>query len=346
MSEDVVRTLLNALQAPSVLIGPSERIEVMNAAAIRLFGADGTSRHYITALRQPAVLDAIEDALRLGQGRMARYLGREGRRDTTWRVVAAPVALDEGAPSALVTFEDITDVEAAEQSRRDFVANVSHELRTPLTSLLGFVETLNGPARDDAAARDRFLGIMAKEARRMEQLVADLLSLSRVEQEERIRPTQAVDLKELCREVLASLEPTARKAEVRLEADLPDSDVVVAGDRAQLRQVLSNLIENAIKYGGKGPVEVRLSAPGVEPALRTIGVTLTVADHGEGIAAHHLPRLTERFYRVDSHRSREVGGTGLGLAIVKHIVNRHRGRLRVESEIGKGSQFSVVLPLS
>jgi two-component system phosphate regulon sensor histidine kinase PhoR len=250
-----------------------------------------------------------------------------------------------GERHVLVTFVDITAVEEAGQIRRDFVANVSHELRTPLTAFLGFVETLRGPARDDPAARDRFLAILAREASRMAQLVGDLLSLSRVEADERRRPTERVDLRALAGSVAATLEPLASQSGTEIQLRLPVGPVMAPADPRQIRQVLTNLIDNAIKYGARGgPIEVALSEPAEQPELRRFGIRLSVTDHGPGIATHHIPRLTERFYRVDAHRSREVGGTGLGLAIVKHIVNRHRGRLRIETEVGKGSRFLVVLP--
>ncbi|EYD73532.1 Phosphate regulon sensor protein PhoR (SphS) [Rubellimicrobium mesophilum DSM 19309] len=336
--------LIAALPIPAVLIGQDERIEATNAAAAQLFGHDGTGRHYITVLRQPATLDVVEGTLRDGQPREGHYLGRDGGRDSTWRASARSVAFASGR-HVLVTFEDVTAVEEAGQIRRDFVANVSHELRTPLTALLGFLETLRGPARDDPAARERFLGIATREAQRMARLVDDLLSLSQVEAEERRRPTGQVDLRALTASVAASLEPLAGQAGAELRLDLPEARMTVPGDEGQLRQVLTNLVENAIKYGGHGgPVEIALTGPAEEPSLRRNGLRLSVTDRGPGIATHHIPRLTERFYRVDTHRSREVGGTGLGLAIVKHIVNRHHGRLMVESDLGKGSRFTVVLP--
>jgi two-component system, OmpR family, phosphate regulon sensor histidine kinase PhoR len=337
--------LIAAFPLPTILIGPSERIEALNGPATALFGLDGTGRHYITVLRQPAVLDLVEQSLRDGAHREARYLGSETGRDTTWRVTATGVQMIAGRMT-LVAFEDMTALEEAGQMRRDFVANVSHELRTPLTALLGFVETLRGAARDDPAARDRFLGIMEHEAGRMARLVDDLLSLSRVEAEERMRPMMPVDLRALVQQVAASFEPVAEAAGVAITVDLGEDVPQVPGDSGQLRQVLNNLIENAIKYGAKGKtVDICLSGPAPERSLRADGIRLIVTDHGDGIAAHHIPRLTERFYRVDSHRSREVGGTGLGLAIVKHIVNRHRGRFRIESVVGKGSRFTVILPV-
>ncbi|MBL4811829.1 MAG: PAS domain-containing protein [Rhodobacteraceae bacterium] len=348
-------SLLNALPNPAMIIGPQERVLAINQPAIKLFGTDGTDRHYITALRQPALLDAVEQVLAKGRVQRSRYLASEAGRDTTWQVHLAPVSLADGA-GVMLSFEDITAVEEAGAMRRDFVANVSHELRTPLTALLGFIETMRGPAKTDLAAHARFLAIMAHEAGRMERLVDDLLSLSLVEENERVRPQDQVDISALIAAVVSALEPVARKSEITLELELAAPGVMIVGDAEQLRQVLSNLIENAVKYSslgsgatsgsGAGRVTVRLSAPAIEPSLRVDAVRICVVDYGEGIALHHISRLTERFYRVDSHRSRKIGGTGLGLAIVKHIINRHRGRLQISSTIGEGSTFRVILPVS
>jgi two-component system phosphate regulon sensor histidine kinase PhoR len=228
--------------------------------------------------------------------------------------------------------------------RRDFVANVSHELRTPLTALLGFIETLQGAARNDPAARERFLGIMAAEAGRMNRLVADLLHLSRVESEERIRPQDSTDIAGLIRSVAATMKSMAEAGRVTIRLVGVQSEQMVRADRDQMTQVLTNLIENAVKYGSPPGAEVLVDLRS-EMGPRGPQLRLLVQDQGEGIDEIHLPRLTERFYRVDGHRSREKGGTGLGLAIVKHIVNRHRGRLVIASEKGKGSRFEVVLPL-
>ncbi len=338
------QAVIDALPLPALMIRRDERIEGANAAAMKLLGEGIRGRHFITALRQPALLDAIEATLRDGKPRTSRYLTNDGRQDTTFQVSCRPVPLSQG-PGALVVFEDVTHLEQAGQMRRDFVANVSHELRTPLTALMGFIETLKGPARNDAAARDRFLGIMESEAGRMNRLVGDLLSLSRVEADERVRPTGRLDLGELVESTVHGMAPLAEEAGVRVGMDLPPP-FQMTGDADQLRQVLTNLLENAIKYSGRGSdVTVRVSAPGYEPRVRGEGVTLEVIDSGPGIDPIHLPRLTERFYRVDNHRSREMGGTGLGLAIVKHIVNRHRGRLQVDSTMGQGSVFKVVLPV-
>ncbi len=333
-----------AIPLPAILIRRDERIEAANDGARKLLGPGIEGRHFITALRQPGLLDAIEACLRDGTPRRTQYLTSDGRQDTTFRVTVRAVMLEAGR-GTLVSFEDITHVEQIGQMRRDFVANVSHELRTPLTAIIGFIETLKGPAQNDPAARGRFLDIMLDEALRMNRLVGDLLSLSKVEAEERVRPTDSVDAGALIASTLHGLAQLAETAGVTLDSDLPKTRCVIPGDVDQLRQVLTNLVENGIKYSGRGAsVTVRLSGPDYEPQVRGQGVRITVTDTGPGIDPLHLPRLTERFYRVDSHRSREMGGTGLGLAIVKHIVNRHRGRLRVDSTPGEGTVFTVVLP--
>ncbi|MDO6584571.1 ATP-binding protein [Salipiger sp. 1_MG-2023] len=340
------RQIVAAVPLPALLIRRDERIAAANAEAGALLGSDLEGRHFITALRQPILLDAIEGTFRDGAPRLTRYLVSHERRDATYEVSCRSVTLED-APGVMLTFHDITHLEQASQMRRDFVANVSHELRTPLTALLGFIETLRGPARNDAAARERFLGIMELEAGRMERLVGDLLSLSRVEAEERVRPTDPVNLPELIRSVLGGLSPLAREADVTLSCDLPENDLEVPGDADQLRQVLTNLVENGVKYAGRGTqLRVALAGPVFQPRLRANGVELTISDTGQGIDPIHIPRLTERFYRVDTHRSREKGGTGLGLAIVKHIINRHRGRMKIESAPGKGMTFRILLPMS
>lgn len=340
-----LETVLEAFPLPVLLIGTDERVLRINRRAEEILGRGLVGRHYVTALRAPAILSLAESVIagRADRGETA-YLASDTSRETSWRVTAATVALPSGR-GTLVSFEDTTALQEAGQIRRDFVANVSHELRTPLTALLGFIETLKGAAKDDPAARARFLDIMEREAGRMNRLVRDLLSLSRVEAEERMRPTQAVDLAGLLRSVVQSLRQVAEESGVTVRTSGLDAGLEIPGEPDQLAQVFTNLLENAVKYSGRGSlVEVSLSKVAHDPLLRGSSVEVTVADNGEGIDPIHIPRLTERFYRVDSHRSREVGGTGLGLAIVKHIVNRHRGRLRIESERGKGSKFTVFLP--
>ncbi|TDL83627.1 two-component sensor histidine kinase [Palleronia sediminis] len=330
--------LLGALPWPALLIGATRRIEAANRDAHSLLGRQMTGRHYGVALRQPALLDAIETVEAGAPAATARYLGRGAGVETTW---IAHVARAGGG--VLVTFEDRTASDAAGRVRRDFVANVSHELKTPLTAIAGFVETLRGPARDDPEARERFLGIMETETRRMARLVDDLLSLSRLEEGEADMPAGVTDLAEVIRAVLRMMEDGAAAAEVDLGLDLPDGPQPVTGDADQLRQVFANLVENAVKYGARS-VTVSLAAEDRAAPLGGPGYRVEVCDDGRGIEARHLPRLTERFYRVDSHRARDVGGTGLGLAIVKHIVSRHRGRLVFASTPGEGTRVTVLLP--
>ncbi|ACM01092.1 sensor histidine kinase [Cereibacter sphaeroides] len=338
--------LLEGVPLPLVLIGPDERIRVANVPAQRLFGAASVARHYVMAMRQPALLDAIEGAIRLDRPGRARYIITGPSREVTYRATVTPVRI-HGESCALCAFEDITEQEQMGAIRRDFVANVSHELRTPLTALLGFIETLQGAARDDPAARSRFLGIMAREAGRMNRLVQDLLSLSRVESEERVRPKTPVDVTAVIGQAIAALRPMAEAAGVEIQRQGEAGPILLPGDPDQLTQVFHNLIENAVKYGASGKlVTVGISRDPEGLARLGPAVRIEVVDRGEGIDAIHLPRLTERFYRVDNHRSREKGGTGLGLAIVKHIVNRHRGRFLIESELGQGSRFIVTLPLA
>lgn len=339
--------LLEAVPMPLLLIGPDERISSMNRGACELFAGSGTGRHVVTVLRQPALLNIVEQSIHSGTSGRARYVDRNMAREATYEVRAAPIPGPQGM-SVLLSFEDITDMERAGEMRRDFVANVSHELKTPLTALIGFIETLRGAARDDTVVRERFLSIMEREAERMSRLVSDLLSLSRVESAERQRPTDPVDMEELVGATILSLDHMAQAEDVQLEGlrtDTAQVPLTVRGDRDQLQQVLTNLVENGIKYGRSGgSVRVEMSYSPRELAFRGPGVLVRVVDDGDGFDPVHIPRLTERFYRVDNHRSRAMGGTGLGLAIAKHIVNRHRGRFRIESVPGEGATFTVLLP--
>lgn len=344
MNLDTARLVLGGLPLPVLIIGPDARVRALNAAAALLFGAQAEGRHYMLALRAPGLVDCIQAALSGGAPAEVRHRVSERGRESLWRVRAAPLPDGQGA---LVSFTDETATEAAERMRRDFVANVSHELKTPLTALTGFIETLRGAARDDTSARERFLAIMDREASRMRRLVDDLLSLTRVEGEERVRPTGRVEIGPLLASVVAAQKPQAEDRLVRVKLEGEVAGLTVSGDADQLTQVFANLLENALKYGSSGG-EVTLSVTTSErdPAIRGPAVRIEVADRGQGFDPIHIPRLTERFYRIDSHRSRAEGGTGLGLAIVKHIVSRHRGRLAIDSTPGKGSRFSVILPVS
>ncbi|WP_134679377.1 sensor histidine kinase [Paracoccus ravus] len=346
MTEALLDQLLTAVPVPMVVVDDEARLMGGNAAMEALLGPVEAGRPFVHLLRHPEINAALDSVLAGGgQARLnASMASRNGK--VSCDVLVTPLVF-AGARAAGITLEDRSRDEETGQMRRDFVANVSHELRTPLTALMGFIETLRGPARNDPAAQDRFLGIMEREAGRMNRLIGELLSLSRVEQDERRRPVESIDLASLLRAVVTTLTPAAAAAGVRLEAAGITGQVMAPGDADQLMQVFHNLIENAMKYGGSGGVvRVGLERLEHEPVLRGPAWQISVEDEGEGIEHIHLPRLTERFYRVDTHRSREKGGTGLGLAIVKHIVNRHRGRLKIESERGKGSRFLVLLPES
>ncbi len=339
-----IRGVLQAVPMALVLVDPDQRVLAANAAAAALFGQPLEGRSCTTFLRHPDFLDGLEACLTGQRQASARIVISGVAGETHLAATFTAVATQEGG-GVLIAFDDLTSHEHAAAMRRDFVANVSHELRTPLTALVGFIETLRTSARDDPAARERFLGIMEREAGRMIRLVNDLLSLSRVEAEERRRPDARVEVMAVLRTTLASHRDPARQAGVEIVLDTEETEVPVRADADQLAQVFHNLVENAIKYGAAGHrVTVRVRRIAREPVLRGPAVQVEVIDRGEGIDPLHLPRLTERFYRVDSDRSRAKGGTGLGLAIVKHIVNRHRGRFRIESEPGRGSRFIVILP--
>jgi two-component system phosphate regulon sensor histidine kinase PhoR len=344
-SQDLlVIEMVAAIPLPMLVIDQDDRVVAANTMAETLFGKGVQGRHYVTVFRQPNLLDAIENTLRLGQEATASYRVTESAHDLHFDVKVRAV-IAEGSRYVVIAFEDKTELQEVGEMRRNFVANVSHELRTPLTALLGFIETLMGPAANDSAAQTRFLTIMNSEAKRMNRIVGDLLSLSRVEADRRVRPRTQVSVDAILRSVIQTLQPLAAARGVNLRLEGLDEENEILGDQDQLTQVFTNLVENAIKYGPEaGEVSICITAHSNEPTLRGPAVRIDIADQGEGIPAHHIPHLTERFYRVDSHRSREMGGTGLGLAIVKHILNRHRGRLRIESLPGNGSCFSVILP--
>lgn len=354
--------MLDGVPVAMLAVDGTARTIAANAAAQALFGRDLLDRPFVTILRHPAVVEAVDwvldpdrhsaplpdPAMRTppeGIATMRAQIGADGREVAAEITVAPlPVAIGKGATIAVL---DLSIAEEAEQMRRDFVANVSHELKTPLTAMIGFIETLRGPARHDEKARDRFLDIMEREAGRMNRLVSELLSLTRVQSEERRRPTTEVDLPMLLRGVVATMTPTAEAAQVTIEVDGIAGHQRLLGDPDQLVQIFQNLIENALKYGSSGGyLGVRMRRIEYEPLLRGPAWAVDVSDRGDGIDGMHLPRLTERFYRVDTHRARAQGGTGLGLAIVKHIINRHRGRLRIDSAKGRGSTFTVILPES
>jgi two-component system, OmpR family, phosphate regulon sensor histidine kinase PhoR len=340
--------VIAAVPDPLILLDERRQIVRANAQATAFVGTISRPRDLSVALRNPAVLAAADAVLRGKPAEVVDFgLAVPIERQLRARIARTARRSLDGAV-AVLTLHDITELKRAEQMRADFIANASHELRTPLATLLGFIETLRGPARDDAEARERFLVIMQDQASRMTRLVEDLLSLSRIELNEHVMPKEQVALGPLLRRVIEALELRASERRTRMQLVLPPDLPEVLGDHDEIAQVFQNLVVNAIKYGRAG-TEITISAKTV---LRSTVdgdagpvqfVSVAVRDQGEGIAREHLPRLTERFYRVDTARSREMGGTGLGLAIVKHILNHHRGFLEIESAPGTGSVFTVFL---
>ena len=357
------RDLVEALPEPAMYIDAQGKVEAANAAARKQFRFVVADPVLSAVVRRPELLDAVA-AVRRGGGPQRFEFVERAETDRYYSCVAAPLGT-----GVLVSMHDLTDIKRAEFARVDFLANASHELRTPLTSLSGFIETLRGPARDDAEARERFLEIMQGQADRMRRLISDLLSLSRIELVEHRPPEGEADLADVVREVVDAMEPVAAERGVEVRVKGADKPVIVTGVRDELAQVVQNLVDNAVKYSNdKGVVEIDLVAGMTRdgaaaragrqwedaghmsivasPApARGMNASLRVTDSGPGIERQYLPRLSERFYRVDPGRGLRPG-TGLGLAIVKHVVQRHRGELLVESEPGRGSAFGVVLPMA
>ena len=347
-----VNAIVAGMPDPAVLLDRAGRVIHLNAAASQLAPALRKNELAQFALRSPEIITALREAIATTQPRRATYLDQVPV-DRWMELVITPVPVPTrfgGTDKCmLMTFHDLTPLRRVEEMRADFVANASHELRTPLAALSGFIDTLQGPAKEDAKARERFLGIMQAQAKRMARLIDDLLSLSRVELSAHVRPDTLVDLVPIIRQVVDGLEPLARERQVEIEVDLPEPPVTIAGDREELLRLFENLIENALKYGASGgrvivslttfvPAKAGLAGEGT-PEYRVM-----VRDFGPGIAPEHLPRLTERFYRVDVGDSRAQGGTGLGLSLVKHILARHRGRLLIESVPQSGATFTACFP--
>jgi two-component system phosphate regulon sensor histidine kinase PhoR len=364
---------LEGLADPVLLVagGPSQdttepRLLFANAAARQLLRLQRQGGLLAASIRHPLVLEKLEEAL-YGRIEASAVFEEGGAQERTWRATAKPLTSDGGGALALLWFRDETDAMRNERMRADFLANASHELRTPLASLTGFIETLRGHAKEDPAARDRFLAIMTQQAERMSRLIDDLLSLSRIELNEHIPPSGAVDLSLAATDVLDALGPLVELRKATLDVQLaPTGSSVITGDRDQVIQVIQNLVDNAMKYAGQGgtvtieslpagpmeahlaprlPAGARLSLLSPDRGPDRLYSALRVSDSGPGIAREHLPRLSERFYRVEGQKGGQAG-TGLGLAIVKHIVNRHRGGVWVESAEGQGAAFTVYFPIA
>lgn len=329
---------LQALPHAALLLDESGRVAARNQAAVVLTGAT-EGKPFVSTFRAPDLLAAIEQVRDGAETAEASFTLPVPVERSIEAHVAPLVA--GGRRYALIFLHDITAMVRVERMRADFVANASHELRTPLTSLSGFIETILGPARDDPEATARFLEIMQTQAQRMRRLIDDLLSLSRIELNEHVRPAAKADLAGIARDVIDAAQPLLARAKIKAQIEIAEGAKAVTGERDELVQIAQNLIDNAVKYGADGgDIHIR-----IYPSGEGATTALSVADKGPGIAREHIPRLTERFYRVDDAASRERGGTGLGLAIVKHILNRHRGRLEIESEPGKGSRFIAHIPV-
>lgn len=333
-------SLAAAVTDPLIVFDAEGVVALANDAAREAFGTLDPGMPIMLKFRAPEMQEAIE---RVRSGAVSSAVVEFAERvpvERVFRVTATTVG--KGTGLAVLSFKDQSEARRIDRMRADFIANASHELRTPLASISGFVETLKGPARDDAGARDQFLAIMQSQTQRMARLIDDLLSLSRLEMKPYLPPSSLVDVRAVLLSVLESLAPLAKDCNVAIERQLGDeTSVPIPGDRDELFQVFENLVENACKYGQSGGRVIVTLERAAKPDR---DVRVTVRDFGPGIEASHIPRITERFYRVDVATSRAQKGTGLGLAIVKHILGRHKGRLSIRSEVGQGSAFTVHLP--
>lgn len=339
--DGAVERFSDILTEPCLIINERAVLIYRNPAALKRFPRARTGDPLAFTLRDPDLVDAIDKAMSSGAPQSTE-LHIPVPNETWYRASVVPYAPDGGRNFVAITLYDFTEQKRTDRMRADFIANASHELRTPLTSLMGFIDTLQGPAAKDEVARARFLGIMRSQSERMSSLIDDLLSLSRIELRQHVKPTTEVNLNLLLREVAESLEPKLAAAELALDLKLPEEPVTIIGDRQELFEVVENLADNAIKYGGDGGrVEIALMAGASRSGAHH---AITVTDFGAGIAEEHVPRLTERFYRGDAEANRKKKGTGLGLAIVKHIVARHHGQLSIRSKLGEGTRVEILLP--
>jgi two-component system phosphate regulon sensor histidine kinase PhoR len=356
------QSIIDGVPEPLLLLDRERRVRGANAMARELFevgtvsllGDNGgrfvADRDLASVIRDPKVLEAVDTVIATGR-HAETSLVLPSPVSRTYRMMVVPLGgTVDHEPSIIIALHDQTEALKIERMRADFVANASHELRTPLSAVLGFIETLRGPAKDDEKARAEFLEIMFKQASRMARLIDDLLSLSRIELREHTRPADAVDVSNAIRTTVELAQAEANRRRMRVVVTTPPDLPPAIGDAGELSQVFANLLTNAIKYGGEDSrIEITAEVAPERPSMMAgSGPCLKVAvrDYGEGISRDHLPRLTERFYRVDTARSRALGGTGLGLAIVKHITNRHRGALTIDSTEGAGSTFTVWLPMA
>ncbi|PVB63202.1 two-component sensor histidine kinase [Labrenzia sp. 011] len=347
-----MKVTVDALPTPCFVADGRGITRYVNAQAQAIYSGVKPGDPLSFSLRAPSLLEAFDRVCSMGGTERISWIEKVPT-ETWYEAHIAPIYMPGTGPQdrrhglpdfILVVIQDLTENRRLERMRTDFIANASHELRTPLASLTGFIETIQGPARNDPEAQERFLAIMLDQAGRMRRLIDDILSLSRIELKAHVRPASVVDLSEIVRHTKDALSPLAADLDVEIRIHVPESPVKIKGERDELIQVIENLIENALKYGSAGKY-VDVSLEQQSDADSAPFWVLSVRDYGEGISPEHLPRLTERFYRIDVESSRALKGTGLGLAIVKHILTRHRGRLEIESEPGKGATFKVKLPL-
>ena len=343
----LIESLIGGLPGPAIVLDRDGRVIAFNAAASAIAPSLRRGEPALITLRMPELVDAIRRATASRTPQRVEFFERVPL-DRWFEAFVTPVKLasagDARSDILLMTFNDLTPLRRVEEMRADFIANASHELRTPLAALLGFIETLQGPAKDDPVARAKFLAIMQGQATRMARLIDDLLSLSRIELNAHLQPNTPLDLAPIVRQVADGLQTLARDRDVVIKVAAPPDALIVLGDRDELIRALENLVENALKYGAAGKrIDITLARGQTRAGAPE--ARLAVRDYGPGIAPEHLPRLTERFYRVDVADSRAQGGTGLGLALVKHVLNRHGGRLNIESTPGAGATFTMHLPL-
>ncbi|MEE9454322.1 MAG: ATP-binding protein [Paracoccaceae bacterium] len=338
------REMLEQIPLALLIITPNGRIVFANGAAQDLLPHLNTGDHFASLFRAPIFVAAVNGVIDNGQNRRVMFTaGQANEQHYEARIAPLPMGSEFGdTMQVIVEVTDRTKDFRVEQMRSDFIANASHELRTPLASIMGYIETLQGHAKSDPKARGEFLEIMRKQAARMQRLVDDLMSLSRIELNAHLAPKDTCPLNALVEEVVATLQPLQEKYGATLQCDLSDKGLDILADYDQISQVFVNLIDNAMKYGGEGEAVEIFAAP-PDPGYSGMN-GIVIMDHGGGIPFEHLHRLTERFYRVDAAQSRSKGGTGLGLAIVKHILNRHAGKLQIDSTLGEGSKFIVWLP--
>jgi two-component system phosphate regulon sensor histidine kinase PhoR len=343
----LIESLIGGMPGAAIVLDHGGRVIAFNEAATAIAPALRLGESAFITLRMPELVDAIRRASKRREPQRVEFFERVPL-DRWFEAFVVPVKLATGNEAQsnilLMTFNDLSPLRRVEEMRADFIANASHELRTPLAALLGFIETLQGTAKDDPAAREKFLSIMQGQATRMARLIDDLLSLSRIELNAHLQPNTVVDLAPIVRQVVDGLQTLARDRGVEIKVAAPGEPLIVLGDRDELIRALENLVENGLKYGAAGKrLDIALSRAQTRTGMPE--ARIAVRDYGPGIAPEHLPRLTERFYRVDVADSRAQGGTGLGLALVKHVLNRHGGRLTIESTLGQGAAFIMHLPL-